>query len=224
MSINRQETGRSLAPARPGSTVQTEIGAPGFEPGTSPTRTVRATRLRHAPRLPVLRKAPLRSAVRPHRGRHTPRHGRGTPSQGRGDALGAGRRCSGSPSRSAGIALLALSMLLDRAASDRDRRCDPGRHRVAARGDPRPRARRRAWSCWRSPSCTRCLVSDRDPRRGGRLRLRLLGRAAAGHGRLAAQRDRRLLDRPPRGPAAALSRRRARSASCASSGSPSTGA
>ena len=29
-----------------------EIGAPGFEPGTSPTRTVRATRLRHAPRAP----------------------------------------------------------------------------------------------------------------------------------------------------------------------------
>jgi hypothetical protein len=28
----------------------TDIGAPGFEPGTSPTRTVRATRLRHAPR------------------------------------------------------------------------------------------------------------------------------------------------------------------------------
>jgi hypothetical protein len=27
----------------------TNIGAPGFEPGTSPTRTVRATRLRHAP-------------------------------------------------------------------------------------------------------------------------------------------------------------------------------
>src|SRR3954454_10952251 len=26
------------------------IGAPGFEPGTSPTRTARATRLRHAPR------------------------------------------------------------------------------------------------------------------------------------------------------------------------------
>src|SRR5262249_1901914 len=38
-----------LAGARPrggGSS----IGAPGFEPGTSPTRTVRATRLRHAPR------------------------------------------------------------------------------------------------------------------------------------------------------------------------------
>ncbi len=32
-----------------------KIGAPGFEPGTSPTRTVRATRLRHAPRGPVLR-------------------------------------------------------------------------------------------------------------------------------------------------------------------------
>src|SRR5205807_5526487 len=27
----------------------TNIGAPGFEPGTSPTRTVRATRLRYAP-------------------------------------------------------------------------------------------------------------------------------------------------------------------------------
>src|SRR3954451_21228818 len=38
------------------------IGAPGFEPGTSPTRTVRATRLRHAPKSaqyrPALR-APL---------------------------------------------------------------------------------------------------------------------------------------------------------------------
>ena len=30
------------------------VGAPGFEPGTSPTRTVRATRLRHAPRSPSL--------------------------------------------------------------------------------------------------------------------------------------------------------------------------
>ncbi len=28
---------------------ESSIGAPGFEPGTSPTRTVRATRLRHAP-------------------------------------------------------------------------------------------------------------------------------------------------------------------------------
>ena len=33
------------------------IGAPGFEPGTSPTRTVRATRLRHAPIEPVSHKA-----------------------------------------------------------------------------------------------------------------------------------------------------------------------
>ena len=31
-----------------------EIGAPGFEPGTSPTRTVRATRLRHAPKKTIL--------------------------------------------------------------------------------------------------------------------------------------------------------------------------
>jgi hypothetical protein len=33
-----------------------QIGAPGFEPGTSPTRTVRATRLRHAPLHSVCRK------------------------------------------------------------------------------------------------------------------------------------------------------------------------
>src|SRR3712207_2537540 len=34
---------------RCGSAVFKAIGAPGFEPGTSPTRTARATRLRHAP-------------------------------------------------------------------------------------------------------------------------------------------------------------------------------
>ena len=33
----------------PGWQAVSLIGAPGFEPGTSPTRTVRATRLRHAP-------------------------------------------------------------------------------------------------------------------------------------------------------------------------------
>ena len=33
------------------------IGAPGFEPGTSPTRTVRATRLRHAPNGPSIPQA-----------------------------------------------------------------------------------------------------------------------------------------------------------------------
>src|SRR3954453_21319451 len=37
----------SLSPTRPRAC--RHIGAPGFEPGTSPTRTVRATRLRHAP-------------------------------------------------------------------------------------------------------------------------------------------------------------------------------
>src|SRR5947209_2594002 len=36
-------------PPPPPTTNQLLIGAPGFEPGTSPTRTVRATRLRHAP-------------------------------------------------------------------------------------------------------------------------------------------------------------------------------
>ena len=44
------------------------IGAPGFEPGTSPTRTVRATRLRHAPRSLSIAK-PLISE----HGRHTDR-------------------------------------------------------------------------------------------------------------------------------------------------------
>jgi hypothetical protein len=34
---------------RGGSTFYKMVGAPGFEPGTSPTRTARATRLRHAP-------------------------------------------------------------------------------------------------------------------------------------------------------------------------------
>src|SRR4051812_49838678 len=37
------------------------IGAPGFEPGTSPTRTVRATRLRHAPKTAIS----LAAAARP---------------------------------------------------------------------------------------------------------------------------------------------------------------
>src|SRR4051812_25081970 len=42
----------ATAPSAGAKTVMREssIGAPGFEPGTSPTRTVRATRLRHAPR------------------------------------------------------------------------------------------------------------------------------------------------------------------------------
>ena len=30
------------------------VGVPGFEPGTSPTRTARATRLRHTPKLEYL--------------------------------------------------------------------------------------------------------------------------------------------------------------------------
>src|SRR3954451_6894596 len=38
-----------------------DIGAPGFEPGTSPTRTVRATRLRHAPKTAIS----LAAAARP---------------------------------------------------------------------------------------------------------------------------------------------------------------
>jgi hypothetical protein len=44
---------RALSPAFAGLRLVSQttryIGAPGFEPGTSPTRTARATRLRHAP-------------------------------------------------------------------------------------------------------------------------------------------------------------------------------
>jgi hypothetical protein len=43
------------------------IGAPGFEPGTSPTRTVRATRLRHAPIRPVSQDPALVPGERPSR-------------------------------------------------------------------------------------------------------------------------------------------------------------
>ena len=46
--IYQREFGPRVAAVRPRLPLQ--IGAPGFEPGTSPTRTVRATRLRHAPR------------------------------------------------------------------------------------------------------------------------------------------------------------------------------
>jgi hypothetical protein len=48
-----------------GSNEELLIGAPGFEPGTSPTRTVRATRLRHAPKGAIIseRRGVGRSAV-----------------------------------------------------------------------------------------------------------------------------------------------------------------
>jgi hypothetical protein len=45
----RASAGRRLH-VHPTAPSPAPIGAPGFEPGTSPTRTVRATRLRHAPR------------------------------------------------------------------------------------------------------------------------------------------------------------------------------
>src|SRR5205807_10286294 len=55
------------------------IGAPGFEPGTSPTRTVRATRLRHAPKqweysTPRLRLRPNASLQRPDHRRRSEEH------------------------------------------------------------------------------------------------------------------------------------------------------
>ena len=132
------------------------------------------------------------------------------------------RRSSGSPSRSPGSPLLALLVLAIEPLRDRGRRRDPGRHRGAARRAARPRLRRRADRARARPRPRRRLVSGRDPRRGGRLRLRLLGRRCAlvmvgwllnAH--------RRLLDRPPRRSAAALPGRRPRSASSASSGWPS---
>src|SRR4051794_13149311 len=48
-SMTRNHTSWAATRARLIGT-RLEIGAPGFEPGTSPTRTVRATRLRHAPK------------------------------------------------------------------------------------------------------------------------------------------------------------------------------
>ncbi len=50
-SAGRPEPCRGRAGDRSG---QVKIGAPGFEPGTSPTRTVRATRLRHAPKVGII--------------------------------------------------------------------------------------------------------------------------------------------------------------------------
>jgi hypothetical protein len=45
-----------------GDEMPAKIGAPGFEPGTSPTRTARATRLRHAPKMD---QSTLASRLRP---------------------------------------------------------------------------------------------------------------------------------------------------------------
>ena len=58
---NRPDTGRQEVPDPPAGAE--EIGAPGFEPGTSPTRTVRATRLRHAPRAPRIEARGARAVV-----------------------------------------------------------------------------------------------------------------------------------------------------------------
>ena len=52
---HRNAPGRPVAGSdRTGDRSSAVIGAPGFEPGTSPTRTVRATRLRHAPRAAII--------------------------------------------------------------------------------------------------------------------------------------------------------------------------
>jgi hypothetical protein len=68
----------TVASSSGGSNEGLLIGAPGFEPGTSPTRTVRATRLRHAPRGGDYPRpgptttGPLRSQLRSGRGRGRP--------------------------------------------------------------------------------------------------------------------------------------------------------
>jgi hypothetical protein len=41
--------GHGNGPPRMGGPWHSDIGVPGFEPGTSPTRTERATKLRHTP-------------------------------------------------------------------------------------------------------------------------------------------------------------------------------
>jgi hypothetical protein len=50
VAAQRLRTRRSGTQKPPQTRGLRQIGAPGFEPGTSPTRTVRATRLRHAPK------------------------------------------------------------------------------------------------------------------------------------------------------------------------------
>jgi site-specific DNA recombinase len=51
-----------------GSNEELLIGAPGFEPGTSPTRTVRATRLRHAPKAVIISEQGAQSRAAARRG------------------------------------------------------------------------------------------------------------------------------------------------------------
>src|SRR5205085_2198680 len=63
----------ALESGRPAVGKADHIGAPGFEPGTSPTRTVRATRLRHAPMDPVFHSWP--QGCRPARGQVPSRNG-----------------------------------------------------------------------------------------------------------------------------------------------------
>jgi site-specific DNA recombinase len=48
--LGREAVTQTAASSGGGSNEGLLVGAPGFEPGTSPTRTVRATRLRHAPK------------------------------------------------------------------------------------------------------------------------------------------------------------------------------
>ena len=115
--------------------------------------------------------------------------GRRSVEGGRGGGPIARSRCC----RRSAMALLGLGLARapgahDRAAAHGRLRRHSGRHRVAAQGDPRPRVRRRADRARPGPDARGRLVSGGDPRRRRRLRLRVLGRAAAGDGRLAAQR------------------------------------
>jgi hypothetical protein len=48
--LDAVQPSKTAARSGGGSNEALLVGAPGFEPGTSPTRTVRATRLRHAPK------------------------------------------------------------------------------------------------------------------------------------------------------------------------------
>ena len=137
------------------------IGAPGFEPGTSPTRTVRATRLRHAPRAPSIANARVSGIAEPYEGPapDTPVGRRASRSRWPGIAAAGGPRARWSSRCATGVG--------DALSGDTG----------ALREELRDLGFGGALIVLALALVhTRRLVPGRDPRRRRRLRLRLLGR------------------------------------------------
>src|SRR5581483_5484556 len=87
------------------------IGAPGFEPGTSPTRTVRATRLRHAPNELIVPQRVAPSGT-PGKARRTPPFwsARGTSRRALSDGAAWWRQAPREPTRAAAEHLAAAAV------------------------------------------------------------------------------------------------------------------